>query len=399
MLDKDRIQGSDFERYDKSELWSIHELYFKNIGLKAWSSGALPFAGVTSYSETQKKVLLLVENLKQLGYENHNKPIKVLEIGAGSGEFAKNFIYALENFCHSLDLNFHERLEYYVTDYAETTIDEVRKHKKLKKFPNIKYFQFDVLMDTESSSLRDFFGGFQCICSTYLLDQLPNRVIAKSGNKYYEKYIKLCIEEDFRNNEEIRKKVLKSNKWIKKIKKKFDFRELDLEDSIPKLDFDALEKCFRVNKDESTVIYSYGALEAVKNSMKLLSEDGLLIFSDFNAASRPGVDVYEPCYYGNSLAQPVNFSFLYNYFAENQKIILFEDPIKPLHTMIMCHHSYKSQLMLGASYEKIFKQNIAVRVIFRLLVELKFSIYILLLVSVLYAAYYILSEAAKLPLY
>ena len=330
MLNKENNQGSDFQRYDKSELWSIHETYFKNIGLKAWSSGALPFTGVTSYTETQKKVFLLIENLRLAGFEDNKEVIKVLEIGAGSGAFAKNFIDAFENICNSLNLNFSERLEYFLTDYAGTTLEEIQSKKKLKNYKQIKFFQLDILESPSNSSLKDHVGSFHCICSTYLLDQLPNRVIAKkSKEQYYEKYIKINVPEEFLNSsKELKEKVLKKNKWIKKVKKEFRFKEIDFNEEVPVEQRAALEACFREARDSSTVIYSYGALRAMLHSLKFLHIHGLIIYSDFNAASRPGVDTYEPCYYGNSVAQPVNFSFLYNCFNKHQKVILFEDPIK-----------------------------------------------------------------------
>ncbi|NQY79698.1 MAG: SAM-dependent methyltransferase [Candidatus Caenarcaniphilales bacterium] len=397
MLNIDNEQSSDFKRYDKSELWSIHETYFKNIGLKAWSSGALPFTGVTSYTETQKKVILLVENLRLAGFEDNTETIKILEIGAGSGAFAKNFLHAFENTCNSLNLNFYRRLEYYLTDYAETTLDEIKNKNKLSEFSNIKFFTLDILDDPNNSSLKDHIGSFHCICSTYLLDQLPNRVIAKSKDQYYEKYIKINIPDELKNaSDDLKKKVLKKNKWIKKIKKEFNFKEIDLESELPQAHIEPLKDCFREKQDSSTVIYSYGALKALENSIRFLHIHGLIIYSDFNAASRPKIDIYEPCYYGNSVAQPVNFTFLYNCFHKHQKIILFEDPIKPLHTMILCHKDYSFPLKLGTYYEKIFKQNIAFRVLFKLLVELKMSLYILLIVLVIYIIYYIFTEAAKL---
>lgn len=390
-------QSSGFKRYDKSELWSIHESYFKNIGLKAWSSGALPFTGVTSYSETQKKVILLIENLRLAGFEDNFETIKILEVGAGSGAFAKNFLYAFENICNSLNLNFSERLEYYLTDYANTTLDEIIKKNKLKEFTNIKFLTLDILDEPNNSELKNHIGSFHCICSTYLLDQLPNRVIAKSKDKYYEKYIKINIPEKLLHpSDDLKKKVLKKNKWIKKLKKEFNFKEIDLETEIPAEHIEPLKSCFREKKDSSTVIYSYGALKAIENSIKFLHIHGLIIYSDFNAASRPKIDIYEPCYYGNSVAQPVNFTFLYNCFEKHQKIILFEDPIKPLHTMILCHKDYSFPLKLGTYYEKIFKQNIALRVLFRMLIELKMSLYILLIVLIVYLMFYIFTEAAKI---
>ena len=242
-----------------------------------------------------------------------------------------------------------------------------------------------------SSSLSTGIGSFHCILSTYLLDQLPCRVIAKvDDNTYKEKYIKLIIPEKYLNNEKLlSEKLLKKKKWIKEIKKKFHYEEIDEEDDIPLEDFEILKTCFRKTK-ESTVIYSYGAKRALENSFKLLDpKNGLIIASDFNAATRGGIDLYEPCYYGNSLAQPVNFDFLYKSFAKQQKVVLFEDPIRPLHTLIICAENFEHPLRLGITYEQVFKQNMIFRMLYQFLLEIKQSIHILLIISIIYITYYI----------
>jgi hypothetical protein len=384
------FQGSDFQRYDESELWIFHDYYFKNIGLKAWDSGAIPFAGATNYNEARKKALLLIENLRLCGLENSDDTIKILEIGAGSGAFAENFLLAFENICLAEDLNFHKRLKYFLTDYSQFTLDELQRKKRLKEFPNIIFQSYDVLENTQSSSLSASAGSFHCILSTYLLDQLPCRVVAKIDNKYKEKYLKLIIPEKYLNDARLlNEKLLKKSKWIKKIKKVFHYEEIDDEDDIPAEDFEILKTCFR-NSKESTTIYSYGAKIALENSFKLLHpKNGLIIASDFNAATRGGVDLYEPCYYGNSLAQPVNFDFLYKSFAKQQKVVLFEDPIRPLHTLIICAENFEHPLRLGITYERVFKQNMLLRMFYQFLLEIKQSIHILLIISILYITYYI----------
>jgi len=383
-------QSSDFQRYDKSELWTFHNYYFQNIGLKAWDSGSLPYTGVSSYSEALKKALLVIENLQLAGFSSNDKTIKILEIGAGSGAFAENFLLAFENICLREDLDFHRRMKYFLTDYSEKTLDEIKKKKRIREFPNLIFSAFDVLEDVRTSSLSASLGSFQVILSTYLLDQLPCRVIAKKNQEFFEKYIKLEVPEKYLNDEKLlSEKLLRKKKWIKKIKKCFEFRKIDDENSIPEDDLEVLKLCFR-KTPESTVIYSYAAKHALENCFRLLdAEAGLIICSDFNAAARNGVDYYEPCYYGNSLAEPVNFDFLYKSFAKNQKAILFEDPVKPLHTLILCGEAFKHPLKLGMSYERVFKKNLFLKMFYQFMLEIKQSVYILLIISILYGAFYI----------
>lgn len=386
-----QIEFLEFERFDKSKLWQIHQHYFQTIGLKAWKRGDVPYTGVSNFIEAYKKARFFVENIKE---SQTREKIRILEVGAGFGEFAKNFLLALQSICDDEKLDYFFRLEYHISDFSIKTIEELKASGRLADFEELIYYQeLDVL--NKNLQLKE--NSYDLILANYLLDQLPARVIAHSKGEFFEKYI--CIENpDLYYQKQIQNNFwFKQNRWLKALKKKVEFREINIDKEIPLSDLEILESCFRANK-ASTVVYSYGALKAIKNLSHLLKNTGVIICSDFNASTKPGIDKFEPCYYGNSIAQAVNFEFIYKYFAQSNNInelyklkhfnqnslgcqmaLLYEDPIKPLHTLILTRPDFPYALKLGEIYQTVYQQNWLLRTLYRTLVEMQLSCYILAL--------------------
>lgn len=389
-----------FYRFDESPIWQIHDTYFKEVGIKAWTSGEIPYSGICNYNEAYKKARLLISNFTNT--HTKNETIQILEIGAGFGEFAKNFLMAFEDICRAEDLDYYSRLNYVISDYSIKTLEELEASNRLKDFrERISFVKFDAL---DQYSRKNSFGDscFDAIFANYLLDQLPARVFVKDGDKFFEKYLAIEDPSKYENN----KPIFGRHRWIKKLKKKTEFREVELEKEISLEHFLILSTCFRTDK-ASTVVYSYGALKAVKNFMYLLKPSGIIVCSDFNASTKPGYDDFEPCYYGNSLAQAVNFEFIFKYFAQTfsiedskqlehkldshigyQEILIYEDPIKPLHTLILTRPDYEFGLELGSIYKSVYHTNWFLRALYRFVVEMQLSFYLFVLVIL---AYWLLS--------
>lgn len=392
------VDFGPYYRYDRSPIWRLHDDYFQTRGLKAWSRGEVPYSGICNFVEAYKKARFLIDNFKQLEQcsDFANQRIFILEVGAGYGEFALNFLAAFKEICVAEQLNYMERLSYVISDYSQKTLDELKNSNRLDAYRNILDFaRFDVLdkfsWRTASDALLER-DKFDAIFANYLLDQLPARIFARAGDKYYEKYLSIENQEIYAK----KKSWLGKNFWIKKMKKKHEFREINWQEELSLEHRDILDTCFKRDKP-STIVYSYGALEAIKNFLYLLKPTGILICSDFNASAKPGFDSFEPCYYGNSLAQAVNYEFVFKYFMDAQsnrnridhKIIgknlghqltlIYEDPIKPLHTFFLTRPDYPGELELGAIYKKVYQQNWFLRSFYRFLVELQLGFYILLL--------------------
>ena len=361
--------------------WDIHNEYFLSRGLKAWSKGEVPYTGISNYFEAYKKAIFFYESLENI--ELDSESIKILELGSGNAEFALNFLKAFEEIDQK---GYFPKLKYTVSDYSQVTLEQLKDSGKLD--PYIEKIDYKVI-DINFQMLELDDDEYDLIMCNYLLDQLPARIIAKdqNTNKYYEKYIDIDIN---------------SKKKIKKLKKKQEFQSFDFENEIKLSHQVILDSCFRPKKT-STIVYSYGALRATRRILFKLKASGVFIASDFNASSKPGLDYFDPCFYGNSLAQAVNFEFICKYFFneevdspshkelnrdEHQFILIYEDPIKPLHTLILTRPDYPKKLKLNKIYERVYKQNVFLRIIFRYFVELKYALMLFLVVSLMFCFFY-----------
>lgn len=403
-----RANYGPFFRYDESPIWQIHRDYFNTIGLKAWSSGEIPYSGISNFAEAFKKARLVIENLKN-ARANDSGSIDFLEIGAGYGEFAKNFLAAFESICKEEDLDFFDRVKYIISDFSQKTLNELDESGRLKDYCHqIEFVVFDALnkFDWQESSGKIKAAGFDAVLANYLLDQLPARIFAKDSKGYYEKYLALQDFEDFKKKSPNPLMQFFRRNFVKKLSKKHEFREIDISKEVSLEHQNVLEACFREDK-ASTLVYSYSALAAIKNFLYLLKDSGLVICSDFNAATKPGFDKFEPCYYGNSIAQAVNFEFIYKYFAAaasiediknlehrieqasfgHQMALVYEDPVKPLHTLIISNPKFKYSLELGKIYQDVYHKNWLLRTLYKFMVEVQLSFYVLLVFMLAFVFY------------
>ena len=81
----------DFVPYDQSVQWQLTQAYYEQRGIRAWTQGDLPFQATCNYPATRQHagfLVDLVDALEAAGKLDPQDPIRVLELGAGSGVFA-----------------------------------------------------------------------------------------------------------------------------------------------------------------------------------------------------------------------------------------------------------------------------------------------------------------------
>lgn len=349
----------------------------------------MPYSGISNYHQAYKKAKLLIENLKLRADLSNDVqcPIRVLEVGSGYGEFARNFIRAFQNISIHEELNLENRLQFFLSDFSEKTLEELAASGRMEEEKDsVIYTIFDAA-DRDSLAVPGFArekqkqldeaidNGFDLIVANYVLDQFPVRVFASDGKRYFEKYLRL---EDKENRIEKFLNGKPENKWIKKIKKRIDFKEIEIQDTMPVLDLEILNTCFRDNGKISSASYPYAAKEVLLNFYSLLESRGLIICSDFNCSSKTGFDDLGPCYYGNSLAEGVNFDFMQKFFRlhETQLVLLYEDPIRPLHTLILAGPDFDQVIELGDAYKKVYLENWFLRFLYKFLRDMQIGSWI-----------------------
>lgn len=123
----------EHKRLSQSGLWAKNLDYFHQQGVKAWSTGSVPF-GATSNPVLARACadlfLAYLEDLLSVEALNLDQPIFVVELGAGAGRFGYLVLRRLEELRDEFPLD----VRYVLTDYAQTNLEFWREHERLKPF-------------------------------------------------------------------------------------------------------------------------------------------------------------------------------------------------------------------------------------------------------------------------
>lgn len=144
------------KRLSDSLLWSINRRYYDANGPRAWHSGEVPsYATCNTYiAQAYAHVALTyLRDLETAGGLDDTQPIYIVELAAGVGRFAYQFLRKFHTLLRASSLRRHD-VRYVMTDFTETNIETWAKHPALAGFVADKqlYFgRFDAERDTEVS--------------------------------------------------------------------------------------------------------------------------------------------------------------------------------------------------------------------------------------------------------
>jgi tetratricopeptide (TPR) repeat protein len=114
----------------QSRIWQLQDAYFAERGVEAWRQGEVPHyvtSNPTIANAYAEIVFAFRRDLARLAPGEHNDPLTICELGAGSGRFAFHFLRRLEHLCARSDMA-PEAFRYVLTDVADTNLEFWRSH-------------------------------------------------------------------------------------------------------------------------------------------------------------------------------------------------------------------------------------------------------------------------------
>lgn len=128
-------------RLSESSLWRLQREYFEKRGVDAWKSGQVPFH-ITSNAYIAKayaKALLgflrdCLSPRAPLGAIDPAEPLYVVELAAGSGQFAYLFLRKILPLLAALPGLRDLKLRYVMTDFTTANLDAWRKHPAFRTY-------------------------------------------------------------------------------------------------------------------------------------------------------------------------------------------------------------------------------------------------------------------------
>ena len=170
----------------QSVIWRLQRDYYVQRGLNAWSQDKVP-AFITSNPFTAEIYARIVfAFMRDCG----EKPLRVVELGAGTGKFCYLFLRHFTELLRSEGID-PNSIRYCMTDCAGQFIEAWRGNQYLDEFVNAGILNFEVLeigAKIESSFLPE--RGPLVVIANYVFDSLPQDVFVVRDGKMFEGLVK-----------------------------------------------------------------------------------------------------------------------------------------------------------------------------------------------------------------
>jgi tetratricopeptide (TPR) repeat protein len=318
-VDPTEIHG--FVRLWDSLDWQLARQYWKRVGLLGFVRGDVPFLVNNSGRLSEHAAAILFDACLQ---GNHPKaPIVVLELGAGTGLFARYFLDAFKAICTEQGRTFYDDLLFLVTDESLRTVEQwqerglfaehaahvalctcdARRPESLQCIAPSPRFAADAVR-------------LAAIFCNYLLDVLPMTIVRKRGAAIEEPHVRsvFCEERPAaaaagwsveRVRELLASERDEEGDALLALLGAFDV-EVDYRPVAGPVAALATEAFARAPESERLVLND-GALEALEAWLPRLASCGWALLNDY------ATDLTHACtpqHFGPSLACGVNFAWL-----------------------------------------------------------------------------------------
>ena len=175
----ERLLVQDFRPLVDSLEWQLSACCWTTQALDPFVTDDVPYVVNNSGWAAASAATVLFANCRESG--NLDETIRVLELGAGLGLFARQFLDTFRELCIEHGRDYYERLVYHVTDFSEKTVarwrdDEVFvDHGDRVVLARCDAMTPAALTDLEGRSFT--LSRLQAVFANYLLDSLPVAVI------------------------------------------------------------------------------------------------------------------------------------------------------------------------------------------------------------------------------
>jgi tetratricopeptide (TPR) repeat protein len=308
--------------FSQSTIWRLQREFYAQHGLKAWTEDLVP-SYITSNTLIAGTYAAIVAGFlsdclgQKIGYAQVSaaNPLRVVELGSGSGKFACLFLRKLSMLLREGDLN-PQLVRYVMTDCAEEVLEAWRSNRYLREFADQGILDFRLLRADEER-LMDLGetnqAGPLVVVANYVFDSLPQDAFAISNGEIAEMLLTISASGETINSRSL------------------SFKNASM--SAPRYaepSWNQILEHYRKNVPEATVLFPCAALKTLDDLSRLsdgrmlvLAADKGFAYEDELTFSRgaPSLEFHS----GNCFSQQVNFDAIAKYFIARGGTALLPD--------------------------------------------------------------------------
>ena len=332
----ERLLVQDFRPVVESLEWELSADYWATQGLTPFLKNEVPYvvnnSGWASYNAAE----VLFANCGEA--DALGERIPVLELGAGLGLFAREFLDAFRRLCGDHGRDYYDRLVYCVTDGSPRTVEQWRDAGLFSDHADhVVTACCNALQPTLPTDLADRFLGasrWQAVFANYVLDSLPVALLHNDSGTHKQLCIRMYLPAQL--EEEIKQRTGLTCGQI--VDLAASQRAEDRARLLPLLPFFEFEGAYRSDGTGSLpylaevvacgagsryLVLSYGAIQCLEACLSRLHTQGFVLFNDFGPSEPDQVDAVSYLgRFGSSVAVSVNFPLLEHHFSSSGRTFL-----------------------------------------------------------------------------
>jgi tetratricopeptide (TPR) repeat protein len=344
----------DFRPLSECLEWRLADVYWHQAGVVPFVRNDVPYLVNNTGRLSDSAAALAFAAFDELGSALPER-ISLLELGAGTGLYARYFLDAFSALCRDAGRDFYERLTYVVTDRFERTVTD---WQRTGLFADHEGHVMLGMCDASAPGEVSLPGGATetldaplVVFCNYLLDVLPSTITQRSETGFKQ----LCVRTHLAGGAvKLKLAGIASLEDARALAASGRFDDLArLLPLLPQLD---LEIAFRpwvptagseqalasAISGKDRVIVNGGALDCLRKILDLLHESGFVLVNDYgpvrleDVAGHMGVQRF-----GGSVALGVNFPLLEQVLVTQRFTVLAPDgdPERRVHTRLIARRA------------------------------------------------------------
>jgi tetratricopeptide (TPR) repeat protein len=335
--------------------WELSALHWNQAGLLPFVESDVPFIINNTGRLSEHAAAVLFANCEEF---DDGGPVTVLELGAGTGLFAKYFLDVFRSMCRQERRDYDDRLLYLVSDQSPRTVEQWEERGQfddhLADGPHrVELGVCDALQPGTFRPLKGSpreLSNLRAVFCNYVLDVLPATVLRNGAQGAEELRIRTHLTSDRHLQAQYTKLGID------------EIRELAQADAaekarlIPLMSLLEFETAFvpvtelpphssevlSYGKDLERVVFNYGAIRCLGACADLLGRAGFLLWNDYGSTERNQMTGYTASQrFGPTSALGLNFPYLEFFFTSRGRSVVKPegDERRPVHARMLVSDS------------------------------------------------------------
>lgn len=314
----------DFRPISESIEVELSRLYFQERGARVFSRNNVPFEVNNDGNFSMRAATVLFESLRASeGAGTLDPHIYALEMGVGSGLFARFLLDHFRELCTQNGKDYYDRLIYIATDKSVKMLDDIEQQGLFAAHSgHYRLVPVDAMQpDVDLRGIEGFGPGetprFRAVFLNYILDILPHTALRFDSSGVRELFVRTCLARDIDYSEyrltpdQIKRRVESNDPSVRKalvdlyplFALEYSYRPIAL-DTLPYGDV-----AQEYDRGQSPyLLHSHGALHCIDRVHGMLDDAGFIIINDYGQI-KPDQSREEVIHqhYGGSIACEINF--------------------------------------------------------------------------------------------